>query len=138
MRIILLLFLFNIINTKVYSIICNDQDSLKKPFLNGSEKMPEPKEGIAKFMKYVSANIRYPQNVLLGDVSGTVFVKFIVETDGAITDIQILKGIPDCQECQDEAIRVLKQYPNKWIPGSQNGQPFRVYFTMPIKFKPGY
>lgn len=135
MRKVIFPLLFTLINLQVLSVNTTDQDSLKKLVFNGTEKMPEPKEGISGFIKNIRTNIKYPKSVLDGDVSGKVFLKFVVEKDGSITDIQVLKGISNCQECDEEAVRVVKQYSNKWIPASQNGEPIRCAYTIPITFR---
>jgi len=59
----------------------------------------------------------------------------VVEIDGSIGDVQVLKGVPGCSDCDKEAIRVIKQYPNKWKPGRNNGRAARVYYNLPVVFK---
>lgn len=63
---------------------------------------------------------------------GTVYVQFVVEKDGSISDVKVLRGIGG--GCDEEAVRVVKSMP-KWKPGKQRGQPVRVYYTLPIDFK---
>jgi len=99
------------------------------------EEMPEPPGGHAAFSKYVAQNIHYPAMAIEAGISGKVFLKFVVEMDGSLSDFQILKGVPGCSDCDKEAIRVLKAYPNKWKVGRQNGRAARVYFTLPVSFK---
>ncbi|MEZ5083006.1 MAG: energy transducer TonB [Bacteroidales bacterium] len=65
-------------------------------------------------------------------IQGRVFVTFVVERDGNITDVKILRGIGG--GCDEEALRVIKNMP-KWTPGKQRGKPVRVQFNMPIMFK---
>jgi len=64
-------------------------------------------------------------------IEGTVYVTFVVEKDGSITDVRVLRGIGG--GCDKEAIRVVKEMP-KWDPGKQRGKPVRVQFNMPIRF----
>ena len=64
-------------------------------------------------------------------INGRVFVTFVVETDGRVTDIKVLRGIGG--GCDEEAVRVVKNMP-KWDPGKQRGKPVRVQFNLPIKF----
>lgn len=99
------------------------------------EEMPEPPGGHAAFSKYIAQNIQYPAMAREAGISGKVFLKFVVEMDGSLSDFQILKGVSGCSDCDKEAIRVLKSYPNKWKVGRQNGRAARVYFTLPISFK---
>jgi protein TonB len=82
--------------------------------------------------RYIGENMKYPSAAQRANVSGKVFVKFVVEKDGSIGDISILKGIGF--GCDEEASRVIKSMP-KWSPGRQNGRNVRVYFTMPISFR---
>ena len=60
-----------------------------------------------------------------------VLVTFVVEVDGSITDVRVLRGIG--AGCDEEAVRVVKSMP-RWVPGKQRGQPVRVQFNLPIKF----
>ncbi|MES2678336.1 MAG: energy transducer TonB [Bacteroidota bacterium] len=99
------------------------------------EEMPEPPGGMAAFYKYLSANIVYPQKEKEAGISGKSFIKFVVGTDGDLYDIQVLKGVPDCKACDNEAVRVIKSYPEKWKPGHQNGKAVKVYYTLPVSFK---
>lgn len=82
-------------------------------------------------IRFLSENIRYPQMARESGIQGTVFVTFVVERDGSVTDVRILRGIGG--GCDEEAIRVIKAMP-KWNPGKQRGRPVRVQFNMPIRF----
>lgn len=82
-------------------------------------------------IRYLSENIRYPQMARESGIQGTVFVTFVVERDGSVTDVRILRGIGG--GCDEEAIRVIKSMP-KWNAGKQRGRPVRVQFNMPIRF----
>ena len=64
-------------------------------------------------------------------IQGTVYATFVVERDGSVTDVRVLRGIGG--GCDEEALRVIKAMP-RWTPGKQRGKPVRVQFTMPIKF----
>lgn len=96
------------------------------------EQNPEFPGGQAAMYRYIGDNMKYPSAAQRANVSGKVFVKFVVERDGSIGDIQVLKGIGF--GCDEEATRVIKSMP-KWSPGRQNGRNVRVYFTMPISFR---
>ena len=95
------------------------------------EAMPEYPGGDAARMKYLQDNIKYPNMARESGIQGTVYVTFVVERDGSVTDVKILRGIGG--GCDEEAIRVIKTMP-KWVPGKQRGKPVRVQFNMPIKF----
>ena len=87
--------------------------------------------GIEKFYKYLQNNIHYPAIAKENNVQGKVFVSFVVERDGTLTDVRVARGLGS--GCDEEAVRVLKASP-KWKPGIQNGRPVRVAYTMPISF----
>ncbi|MBN1650767.1 MAG: energy transducer TonB [Bacteroidales bacterium] len=95
------------------------------------ENMPEFPGGEAAMYKFIGKNIEYPRMAKESGISGRVFVTFVVERDGSVTDVQILRGIGG--GCDEEAIRVIKMMP-KWTPGKQRGKPVRVQYRMPIKF----
>ncbi len=95
------------------------------------ENMPEFPGGEASMYKFIGKNIEYPRMAKESGISGRVFVTFVVERDGSVTDVQILRGIGG--GCDEEAIRVIKMMP-KWTPGKQRGKPVRVQYRMPIKF----
>lgn len=99
------------------------------------EEMPDPPGGIGAFYKYVGSHIQYPSMAREAGISGKAHLKFVVETDGSISDVQVLKGVPGCSDCDKEAIRVIKSFPEKWKPGKQNGRPVRVYYNLPVVFK---
>ncbi len=82
-------------------------------------------------IRFLQENIRYPQLARESSIQGTVYVTFVVELNGAINDVRVLRGIGG--GCDEEAVRVIKAMP-KWIPGKQRGKPVRVQFNMPVKF----
>ncbi len=82
-------------------------------------------------MKYLAENIDYPQLARESGIQGTVYVTFVVEKDGSVTDVRILRGIGG--GCDEEALEVVRNMP-KWKPGKQRGKPVRVQFNMPIRF----
>jgi protein TonB len=86
------------------------------------------------FLKYVSKNLKYPAQARRMGVEGKVFVQFVVEKDGSITDIKVVKGIG--AGCDEEAVRVLENAP-KWKPGKQRGRPVKQRIVLPIVFKLG-
>jgi protein TonB len=98
------------------------------------EQQPEPVGGITAFYDYVSKNIKYPASARRMGVEGKVFLLFIIDTDGSITNVEVIKGIhPDCDA---EAVRVVSSAP-KWVPGKQRGRPVKVRMRLPITFKLG-
>jgi protein TonB len=97
------------------------------------EEMPEFPGGAMEMMKYIQKNIQYPAMAREAGISGKCFLKFVVGGDGAISDVQILKGVAGCPDCDKEAMRVVKSMP-KWKAGKQNGRSVSVFFNLPINF----
>jgi protein TonB len=93
----------------------------------GIEVKPDFPGGIAKFYKFVQDNFRAPEEEGL---KGNVIVTFVVEKDGSLTDIKVVRDIG--YGTKDEAIRVLRKSP-KWTPGEQNGKKVRVLYSLPIR-----
>ncbi len=96
------------------------------------EQMAEFPGGQAALMKWLSQNIRYPEAAQQNDIQGRVIVKFVVEKDGSIGQVSIVKGVD--KDLDREAIRVVKKMP-KWQPGKNNGVAVRSYFNLPVTFK---
>jgi len=97
------------------------------------EQMPTFPGGEAEMMKYIQKNVQYPQVEKEAGISGTCYVTFVVEKNGDITDVKVLRGVSGGPGCDREAIRVVKSMPG-WKPGKQNGREVRVQFNLPIKF----
>lgn len=95
------------------------------------EKNPDFPGGLEAFGRYLGKSIRYPAVARENNTQGRVIVQFVVERDGSLTDIKVLRGIGD--GCDEEAVRVLKASPH-WSPGIQNGRPVRCSYTVPISF----
>jgi protein TonB len=96
------------------------------------EEMPEFPGGAAKMMEFIQKNIKYPMIARESDIQGRVFVNFVVEPDGSITNVTVMRGIGG--GCDEEALRVVQSMPN-WKPGKQRGSAVRCSFTVPIIFK---
>jgi protein TonB len=104
---------------------------VKEPFFV-VEEMPEYPGGIPELMKFISENISYPQDAINNNIQGRVILKFVVNTDGSIDRIQILRGID--ASLDNEAIRVVKTLP-RFSPGKQSGVPVPVWFSLPVLFR---
>lgn len=96
------------------------------------EDMPEPIGGFTEFYKYVAENIEYPIGAKRMGTEGRVFVQFIVDREGKITNAKVLKGIGS--GCDEEALRVIMNAPD-WKAGLQRGKKVRVQMVVPINFK---
>lgn len=109
----------NIVDTtKIYTVI---------------EQMPQFPGGDGELLNFITKNKRYPVvSCYENSISGKVICQFVVEKDGSISDITIIRSLDPT--CDKEAVRVLKLLP-KFIPGKQNGQAVRVYYTIPVIFK---
>jgi periplasmic protein TonB len=106
------------------------QEEVVKPFLI-VEQMPVFPGGTEDLMKYLKNNIQYPQMARETGIQGKVIVQFVVNKDGRISGVKVLRGIGG--GCDEEAIRVVKSMP-VWNPGKQNGVTVPVYFQLPIAF----
>ncbi|MBQ3738358.1 MAG: TonB family protein [Bacteroidales bacterium] len=96
------------------------------------EEMPAFPGGEQKLMEYVGKNIKYPQIARESGIQGRVFVGFVVEPDGSVSNVKLLRGIGG--GCDEEAMRVIKSMP-KWKPGKQRGKAVRVSYQIPVMFR---
>ena len=96
------------------------------------EEMPQFPGGPSALFEYLSKNIKYPVVAEENGVQGRVIVTFVVERDGSITDVKVVKSVDPSLD--KEATRVVKSMPH-WIPGKQNGSAVRVKYTVPVTFK---
>ncbi len=95
------------------------------------EVMPAFPGGDYELIRYMEDNLDYPQEAKESGIQGRVFVKFVVEPNGNISNVEVLRGIG--YGCDEEAMRVVQSMP-KWIPGKRKGKPVRVSVTIPVKF----
>lgn len=95
------------------------------------DEMPKFPGGDEARMKFMVENLKYPEIAKKSGIQGRVFVTFVVEKDGTVTDVRILRGIG--AGCDEEAVRVIEAMP-RWLPGKFNGEPVRVRFNMAIHF----
>ena len=116
------------IDVEVTEVGCVDNDTV----YNIVEQMPEFPGKEKAMMEFVTHNIHYPEEAKEKGIEGRVFVGFVVEKDGSINEVKVLKGIG--HGCDEEAVRVVKSMP-KWKPGMQKGKPVRVHYQMPFFFK---
>lgn len=96
------------------------------------EKNPEFPGGVNAMMDYLRGNLKYPESAKKNKQEGRVFIGFIVEKDGSVSNVKVLRGV--CEELDSEAVRVVKSMPT-WIAGRDKGEPVRVQYTLPIVFK---
>lgn len=104
-------------NQKVYEVV---------------DQMPEFPGGMPALIEFLQKNVKYPADAEKQKVEGRVLVSFVVETDGSVTDIQVMKkAFPSLDA---EALRVAKAMPN-WTPGKHKGKLVRVHYSLPISFR---
>ena len=131
-----LLVLFLLIIVKCYSQ--SDTSNLSKnnseEIFTVVEEMPEFIGGKLELSKFITANLKTPKVSKDVGLSGKCFLKFIIDSNGNIKDISILKGVPNCIECDNEAVRVIKLMP-KWKAGKQNGKNVAVFYNQVINFQ---
>ncbi len=96
------------------------------------EQQPEFPGGMSALMKFLSDNIKYPVIAQENGIQGRVITNFVVERDGSITDVNVVRG--QDPSLDKEAVRVIKTMP-RWKPGQQRGKPVRVRFTLPVQFR---
>ncbi|WP_454803537.1 TonB family protein [Mucilaginibacter phyllosphaerae] len=95
------------------------------------ENLPTFPGGDNAFSKWLAQNVRYPKAAREANIKGRVIVTFVIEKDGELTDVKIIRGVNE--DIDKEALRVMQNSP-KWIPGNQKGKPVRVAYSVPINF----
>ena len=96
------------------------------------DKKPEFKGGKQALFKFMFENIKYPKEAEKKGIEGTVYIKFLVETNGSLSSFAVEKGVDELLD--KEALRVVKMMPD-WIPGKKDGKPVKTEMTLPITFK---
>lgn len=99
-----------------------------------SEAQASFTDGDAQFFKWVKENLVYPQEAQDYGIEGRCYFRFTLTTDGTISDISILRGVPDCPECDAEVKKCLRKMP-KLIPYERDGNPIQTYWTSYVDFK---
>ncbi len=98
------------------------------------EDQPTPDGGMQAFYEYISKHLKYPAQARRMGIEGKVYVQFVVDKDGTLTDVKSIKGIG--AGCDEAAVDVIKDAP-KWNPGKQRGRPVKVRMVLPVVFKLG-
>jgi len=123
-------FLFCLFAFSSIQLISAQDNAVEKDSLHlnyGIEKPPEFPGGINSFRQFIAENFRPPSGV-----EGNIIVNFVIEKDGSVTDIKVVKHLG--RGTKREAIRVISKSP-KWIPGEQKGRKVRVQYSVPIQIK---
>ena len=106
-------------------------DTTKNVVCDVTETMPQFPGGQGVMMKYLAANIKYPASAVKAKKQGRVIVAFVIQKDGSVTNARIVRSVDP--ELDAEALRIVKAMPN-WTPGTQDGKPVNVKYTIPIVF----
>lgn len=114
------------------SLDIHTNQSVTDTIYNNIEIMPEFPGGFSELMNFLTSNVNYPESAKTNNIEGRTFVSFVVEKDGSITDIEVLRGFD--KDCDAEAVRVVSTMP-KWKPGVKDGETVRCRFTLPFTFK---
>lgn len=109
-----------------------DSTAVKKKANYSVEKMPQFPGGEVALLEFIKKNLHYPSAAAQVGIEGRVTVRFVVDTNGDVTDVTVIRSLS--KACDDEAMRVVKLMP-RWTPGSQDGKLVPVYYTMPIVYK---
>ncbi len=84
--------------------------------------------------QYVSKNFKYPESALEKGIQGRAYIKFSIEIDGKVSEVKIMRGVPDCPECDIEALRLIKSMPD-WIPAVKDRKRVKSYLQIPVIFR---
>lgn len=120
------------VSGSLFETLLDVATSTKDTVYQIAEEMPEFPGGVEALMDYVGRNVKYPEEAKDKEIQGRVFVSFVIEKDGSVNEVKVLRGIGG--GCDEEAVRVIKAMP-KWTPGKQKGKPVRVNYQIPINFK---
>ncbi|MCF8298438.1 MAG: M56 family metallopeptidase [Saprospiraceae bacterium] len=126
-------YLDNITNPAAINYFSFGNKDTSKVYMEVEEK-PEFIGGDEARIKFIQSNLTYPESARKNGIQGTVYIEFIIEKDGTVSDVKVLRGFNE--DCEKEAVRVVSAM-TKWKPGKMKGKPVRVKFVMPIKFKLG-
>ena len=118
--------------TFVAPVVEEEEEESAQQIFTVVERQPEFPGGTAELFKYLSKAIKYPVIAQENGIQGRVVCSFVVNRDGSIVDIQVMRGVDPSLD--KEAVRVISVMP-KWKPGEQRGKPVRVRFILPVQFR---
>jgi protein TonB len=97
-----------------------------------SDRLPAFPGGEKALFEFIQREMRYPREAVQNEVQGTVYVRFVVDTDGSLSQATVVRGIGF--GCDEEALRIVRKMP-AWIPGILNGQAVPVYSSLAVDFR---
>lgn len=115
-------------------VILNNNNTDTNSVYTNVEKLPSFKTGVDDFFKYINDNLNYPEWELKNKIEGRVIISFVVEKDGSLSDIKILRIPKESKNLGNEAFRIVKKMP-RWIPAENNNKVVRSYYVIPVIFK---
>ena len=121
-------------NKNTYSFVTVGGDNLiaaKLPVLS-ADSMPQYPGGMSAMMAYMMDNMRYPEDAKKAQQEGRVLCSFVVDETGKVTDVHVVQS-SGIQSLDDEAVRIVRSMPD-WTPGTNDGEPVSVLFTIPVQF----
>jgi TonB family protein len=119
----------SLISFELYDENGNTDESSESP-----DRMPEFPGGTQALRQFLAQNMVYPRNAIDLGLEGKCYLKFAVDPNGKISSVEVARGVPDCPECDAEAVRVVKAMPD-WIPGKNHNRKVHSYFYLPVHFK---
>ncbi|HVV55573.1 MAG TPA: energy transducer TonB [Mucilaginibacter sp.] len=102
------------------------------PIVDEDFTRPKFPGGLKQFYQYLTKNTHYPKTAVKYRIQGKVYLSFIIEKDGSISDVKVTKGLS--KDIDAEAVRVLRNSP-KWIPGTHDRKPIQYHYSMPMNFE---
>jgi protein TonB len=130
-RVFFIMIILSLMVIKPVSIFSQNNKTKNDQVYTVVETMPKYPGGQEALMDFLAKNIQYPQAAKEAGITGTVIASFVIEKNGNVSDIKILKGLGS--GCDEEVIRVVNLM-RKWKAGKQNGKEVRVQYNLPVKF----
>jgi TonB family protein len=114
-------------------ITINQEAKQEEPVFTSVEEMPEFIGGETARMKFIKDSLKYPDNAKQKGIQGKVYVSYVVNNEGKVDEVKVIRGITGGSELEKEAVRVVKSFPIH-KPGKQNGRAVSVQMVLPINF----
>jgi protein TonB len=136
-------YLIVIFSTIVTGIAWSQEPPSEPPLPRAPEEQPvdpypeDPAQfpgGPAALKKFIADNLVYPELAMEQELEGICMLKFMVAEDGQISEIQVMRGVADCPDCDKQAVRLVKRMPN-WIPGKTAGKPVKSPYSLHVVFQ---